>query len=764
MYKQEWNVGWEVREAAGRSAASRPEWQAVDLPQDLAIGKPRSQCYPTGGAGGYAWSGLATYRKRFVAPAEWRGRSVQLEFEGVYMNAEVSLNHQLLALHPYGYTSFIVDLTPHLRLGEENELRVVVNNTAQPNSRWYSGTGIYRPVWLRLGGALHIQPWGVFVTTPVAKAAASTVRVLTALAGVSAGAVLRSTIVSAQGEALASVETPITGATVEQILDVSGVQLWSLTTPALYTLRSEVLLGVEVVDVEETTFGFREVCIDAQHGLRLNGEPLKLKGGCIHHDNGLLGAASYARAEERKVELLKASGYNAIRCAHNPPAPALLDACDRLGMLVIDESFDCWRTGKNPNDYHLYFEEWWQRDVAAMVVRDRNHPSIIAWSIGNEVPERAGLSDGYAWARRQAEYIRSLDPTRPITSALPFLFEEPFQALLPKAEGDPTQNSFNVQRHVPVDAAHDIWGQLTRPFCDALDIVGYNYMHARYACDGEHFPGRVIAGTETYPWFAFESWRETERLPWVIGDFVWTAMDYLGESAIGGVAVDQPYAQFFADPWPVHLAGCGDLDLSGVKRPQSYYHDLLWGGRTAPFIAVLEPRLYGHKVAFSPWGWEPVSGSWSFPGQEGQPARVDVYALEDEVELLLNGVSLGRKPAGPAQRNKASFDVTYEPGTLEAVGYCAGQPVSRATLSSTGAPAALRLAVDRGALPAGRGEVAYVAVEIIDAQGCRVPYADLPVTLTVTGAGELLAIGSANPAREEPYVGATRRAYEGRLL
>src|SRR5215211_5430487 len=426
MNKQTFDLGWEYTEATGFFATAFAQWQPVNLPHDLSIHKVRNQNYPTGSSGGYAWSGVVTYRKKFLIPAEWRGQSVQIEFEGVYMNAEVSINDQLVALHPYGYTSFIVDLTPHLKYGVENVLKVVVNNSAQPNSRWYSGTGIYRHVWLRTGGALRIQPWGVFITTPIVDRDASTVKVLTELTGSAADAILLSTILDSSGATVAQTETPIAGTAIQQSLTVKDARLWSVDDPKLYTLISEVLVAGALVDSEKTTFGIRSIAVDAQNGFRLNGLPMKLRGGCVHHDHGLLGAASYDRAEERKIELMKASGYNAIRCAHNPPAPAMLDACDRLGMLVIDETFDCWRTGKNPNDYHLYFEDWWQRDTESMVKRDRNHPSIIMWSIGNEVAERTGVSDGYAWARKQADFIRSLDASRWVTSALPFLFEEMF--------------------------------------------------------------------------------------------------------------------------------------------------------------------------------------------------------------------------------------------------------------------------------------------------------------------------------------------------
>jgi beta-galactosidase len=761
MMKRTFDSDWEYTEASGMMAMVFAQWQPVHLPHDLSITKARSAGYPTAAGGGYAWSGVVTYRKRFQVPENWRGQSVQLEFEGVYMNAEVSINGQLAALHPYGYTSFIVDLTPHLRYGAENELIVVANNSAQPNSRWYSGTGIYRHVWLHTGGSVHIKPWGVFVATPVADPQASMVQVTTDVAG-HTQAVLRATILDAAGATVAQMETPVQGAAVQQTLTVKDARLWSVDEPYLYCLLSELLVAGEVVDSERTAFGIRAFTVDAEHGFRLNAAPMKLKGGCVHHDNGLLGAASYDRAEERKIELMKASGYNAIRCAHNPPAPAMLDACDRLGMLVIDETFDCWRTGKNPNDYHLYFEDWWQRDTESMVKRDRNHPSIIIWSIGNEVSERTGVSDGAAWARKQADFVRALDPTRLVTSALPFLFEEEFADPNVQIITD-LQSLMDPKRFVPTDPATDRWGALTREFNQALDVVGYNYLYARYDYDGKHFPGRVMAGTETFPYLAYAFWKETERLPYVIGDFVWTSIDYLGESGIGKVSFTEGEQPFGAQ-YPYHLANCGDMDICGFKRPQSYFRDILWGVRSAPYIAVLDPVHFGQNARFNQWGWEPVEESWTFPGQEGQLTRVDVYSDADAVEVLINGVSAGRKPAGAAAQNKVSFEVAYQPGVIEAVGYKAGRELERTRLHTSGQPARLSLAADHPVLRAEFGDLAYVTVEIQDEQGQRVPYAEAPVMLEVSGAGDLLAVGTANPTSEELYVGNQRKAWRGRLM
>jgi len=767
MIKQAFDAGWEYTEGGTFFGMLLAQTQPITLPHDASIGKARSADHPSGPGGAYAWNGVVSYCKRFHAPIEWQGQRVQLEFEGVMMHAEVTVNGQLVALHPYGYTSFLVDLTPYLQYGAHNEVLVTANNSAQPNSRWYTGTGLYRHVWLRQGGVLHIPPWGVFVTTPEIDPAASTAAVATELTNTSdapATAVLRSTIRTSSGATVAQDETTLdlaahTTLTASQQLPVADAQLWSVDTPHLYTLNSEVLLDGAVVDRETTRFGIRSIAVDPANGFRLNGVPMKLKGGNVHHDHGLLGAASYDRAEERKVELMKSAGFNALRCAHNPPAPALLDACDRLGMLVIDESFDIWRMGKSTNDYHLYFEQWWQRDTEAMVKRDRNHPSVIMWSIGNEIVESTGRSDGDAWSRKQADYVRALDPIRLVTQALPILFDEVLPLMA--QDGDAM---FAAMVNAPTPTPdNDRWGMLTEAFAAPLDVAGYNYLTHRYDYDSDWFPARVMCGTESWPHQAFAVWEATTRRPAVIGDFVWTAVDYPGESGIARVAIDPPLAGFSA-PYPYHLANCGDFDICGFKRPQSYYRDIMWGVRTAPYIGVLDPQLSGKTIRFSPWGWEPVLDSWTYPGWEGKPTRVDVYSADEEVELLINGMSAGRKPAGAAQQNKATFEVTYQPGTLVAVGFTGGAEQGRTELTTAGPPVALRLTPDQTTIGAAAGNLSYVTAEIVDEHGAIVTHATDEVSFEITGPGELLAVGTANPVSRESYVGTQRRAFQGRLM
>ncbi len=744
MNKQSFNAAW--RFALGDTtdvwkAPAESDLREVDLPHDWSPELPRSPGNPSRAAGGFFANGTGWYLKTFDAPETWQGKQVFVEFEGVYMNAEVWLNEHLLCRQPYGYTTFQVDLTSHLNLGKPNTLKVRVDNSAQLNSRWYSGSGIYRPVWLMAAEPLHVDHWGVFVTTPSVSTASAGVRIQTALvnaSGKSQDVTLRTYVYDPDGQVVGTLEKHLTieaGARAEnaQNIHVPQPRLWSPETPALYKVESSLMDGNKVLDQAVTPFGIRSLSFDAEQGLLLNGKPIKLKGGCMHHDNGVLGSASIPRAEERKVEVLKASGFNAIRCAHNPPAPAMLDACDRLGMLVMDEAFDCWRIGKNAYDYHTVFEDWWQRDLDSMVLRDRNHPSIILWSIGNEVMERDGRSGGAEIARRLAERVRALDSSRPVTGAI--------------------CSTWDGLR---------VWND-TDPVFAALDVGGYNYQWQQYEADHARHPQRMMIGTESFPKEAFENWQAVLDHSYVLGDFVWTSLDYLGESGIGRVRFDEDIKDFLGR-YPWHQANCGDLDICGFKRPQSYYRDILWNPAAPQYIAVYPPMPEGKTPDVSAWGWPDVWPNWNYVGREGQIFKIDVYSPCDEVELLLNDQSMGRKPAGKANKFIASFEVNYEPGELKAVGYIQGVQVQEATLSTTGPAASLRLTPDRDALRAEPGDLSYVTVEIIDAAGRVLPNADRTLTLHLSGPGEIAAVGSPDPISAEDYRGSTRTTHRGRAL
>jgi beta-galactosidase len=744
MQKQSFNQNWRFSLAETTYRWNDPDsanWRTLTLPHDWSIESERAANNPSGTANGFFEMGRGWYRKEFQLSRYMRGKKVFVEFEGVYMNAEVWLNEHLLARHPYGYTSFTVDLTPVIKYDEPNILRVHVDNAAQLNSRWYSGSGIYRPVWLIVTENVHIGQYGVYVTTPEVGAQAATVRARTTVlneSDTSHVVTLRTAITAPDGSQAAASEVsqgipPGSSFEFDQNLLVHHPRLWSLENPHLYKLSSEVVVEKNVYDTQFTTFGIRTLELSAEEGFLLNGQPVLLKGGCVHHDNGVLGAVSLARAEERKVEVLKASGFNAIRCAHNPPAPAMLAACDRLGMLVMDEAFDCWRIGKNFYDYHISFDDWWQRDLDSMVLRDRNHPSIVMWSVGNEILERDGRSGGVEIVRMLADRVRQLDPTRPVTAAI-----------------------------------CGVWDQLrTWEDTDAvfahLDVGGYNYQWGQYASDHQRHPDRLMVGCESFPLEALDNWQMVEDNPYIVGDFVWTSLDYLGETGIGRVDVGDPN-NFSLGAYPWHQANCGDLDICGFKRPQSYYRDMVWGhGTDKLYLAVEQPYPEGPKPVPTRWGWPDVWPNWNWPGREGETLNVVVYAACEKVELFLNGRSLGIQPTTRAERLTASFAVAYEPGELKAVGYVGEAVVAEKTLATTGAPAAIRLSADRAQIT-DNADLCYVTAEVVDAEGRTCPTAEHNLLFAVQGAGELAAVGSGNPTSTERYRGNQRRAYRGRCL
>jgi beta-galactosidase len=719
-------------------SAERP----VELPHDWSIELDRDPANPSGSLGGFFATGLAKYRKTFTLADGWRAKRVYVEFEGVYMNADVWLNERFVCRHPYGYTSFCCDLTPYLDAGE-NVLCVQVDNACHRNARWYSGSGIYRHAWLLVADPVHVGHWGVYVTTPEVTPRAATVRVRTSVVNASEAAcdvLVRSRVVAPDGspvgasEAGAAIDAGEQSETVQDV-QVSGPLLWSLDEPHLYRLETEVVAGGAVVDTATTRFGIRSLRFDAASGFSLNGRAMKLRGGCVHHDNGVMGAASYDRSEERKVELLRANGFNAIRCAHNPPAPSFLDACDRLGMLVIDEAFDCWRMSKAPYDYHISFDDWCRRDVESMVRRDRNHPSVIMWSIGNEMNER-GLPEGAEIARMLAGYVRALDPTRPVTAAINGLERE---------SGE--------------------WGLEPRmdALFAALDVCGYNYREPDYRPEHERVPERVVFASESKVARFPEYWASVLELDYVIGDFCWTALDYLGESGIGRVHFEGEGTPF-CGRYPWHQANCGDLDLCGFKRPQSHYRDAIWGSGDALYVAVHYPIPEGKTPTITSWGWPDVGPNWTWPGEEGRPFKVDVYSACEQVELFLNGESLGVRPAGRDERYIATFEVAYEAGVLRAVGSTGGAKVAERQLRTAGAPAAIRLTPDRDTIGAGPGDLAFVAVEIVDEEGLMHPGADHAVFFTTQGEGAIAAVGNGNPVSTEPYRGNRRSAFRGRCL
>jgi beta-galactosidase len=769
--------------ATAEAAAFRDsEWRTVDLPHDWSIEQAPNEKNATGSGGGYFPAGIGWYRKEFTAPASWKGKRVSVEFDGVAANATVYLNGTKLGIHPYAYTSFRFELTPALVFSKANVLAVRVDNSEQPSSRWYTGAGIYRHVRVVVTEPVHVAPWGVFVSTTDATDASAGILVRTQVQNESTGGVettIRTTVRSAGGATVAKDESKLrvgAGAREEasQKITVADPKRWSPERPVLYRAVTEVILAGKIVDRVETSFGVRTLAWSVDKGLLLNGKAIKLAGGSVHHDNGPLGAAAFDRAEVRKVELLKAAGFNAVRTAHNPPSPAFLDACDRLGLLVMDEPFDVWTKSKAKYDYARFFKEWWQQDVDSMVLRDRNHPSIIFWGIGNEIPE-AWTSEGAPLAKQLAARVRSLDGTRPLAEAFP------------GATYTPSTDAVMAQ----------------------LDVSGYNYnLKANQAKDHERVPSRIMMTTESLSSAAFDDWKLTQENTYILGEFVWTAMDYLGESGIGSWSYETPedgekaaqvdsfMRQFMANMgadgknpfeamaqapdgkpnpamammkfvfagYPWHAAFSGDLDLTGYRKPQSYYRDILWNAGNRIFATVRLPEPPGKKIVAIAWSDYPTLPSWTWPAQEGKEMQVEVYSGGEKARLYLNDKLIGEMATGVEQERKAVFSVPYAPGVLKAVAVSGDREVATSVLETVVEATALKLTADRSVLQADGQDLCFVTVEAVDARGRLQPAAASEVKFAISGPGTIVAVGNGDGKSNESYQSDRRSLYNGRAL
>jgi beta-galactosidase len=745
------------------------QWRTLNLPHDWSIEGPYAQSEATGGGGGYLPTGIGWYRRAFTAPEAWRAKKVFVEFDGVYMNSDVWLNGQLLGHRPFGYMSFEYDLTPYLKFGQANVLAVRVDNSHQPNSRWYSGSGIYRHVWVTVTDPLHVSHWGTYVTTPKVSEDSATIRIRTQIQNESSSRqdfTLVTEILDAQGAVVARAESNKALAAgvseeSEQSLAVARPKLWSIESPNLYFVHTTLKLGAQVADDFSTPFGIRDLAYDVDKGFLLNGKPVKMQGMCLHHDGGCVGAAVPLGVWERRLRELKAMGCNAIRLSHNPPAPELLDLLDRQGFLVMDEAFDEWKSPKVREGYAKYFVEWSQRDLTDMLRRDRNHPSIVIWSVGNEIPEQT-RTNGPAVLRPLVETCHREDPTRPVTSACDNIFTDTKSA--------------------------------TPAFVNLLDVVGYNYAdrwgtrrETMYDDDRHAFPRRKMLGTESSvvgargdysltggggfggfgggpgsagggagtkrpPGYtlsmirAEQLWKFIKVHDYVIGDFGWTGIDYLGESR-----------------WPGKLAASGMLDTCGFPKDNYYFYQSQW-------TTNLMLHLFPH------WNWK---------GKEGQVIPVVCYTSCDTVELFLNGRSFGVKslefprqgtaggwnsyarpqqPTGSTADLHLTWDVPYEPGTLKAVGYKYGRDVCEEEIVTTGEPAAVVVASDRANLFADGRDVAHLTVKIVDAQGKTVPAATNLVSFELQGPAKLIGVDNGNPVSHEAYQSNERLAYHGQCL
>ena len=699
--------------------------QTVDLPHDWDIFEgPNAGKGATGTGGGWFEAGKGEYRKTFKTPDD---EIVKLHFEGVYQKAEVYVNGQKAGQHHYGYTPFTVDMTPYLYKDKrENEVIVKVDNSEQPNCRWYSGSGIYRHVWLETMPALHIAENGVFVTTPEVSADQARVQVDVTVQNESQ-ADRNATVVVGSAQLMVAVKAG-ESKSVSTTFFVKDPRLWSPETPTLYETKVELKEADNIIDNATAKYGIRTFSFDAENGFVLNGKKVLINGACVHHDDGVLGARAFDDAEIRKVRQMKEAGFNLIRTSHNPTTRAFLDACDSLGMLVIDEAFDGWRTQKNPYDYSTVIDSCFRQDIHAMVLRDRNHPSIISWSIGNEVIERKDIRVVYT-ARQMKQAIHELDTTRPVTEAL---------------------------------CAWDSDWEIYDPHAEVLDVAGYNYMIFKHASDHERDPKRIIWQTESYPRDAFSNWAVTHDFPYVVGDIVWTGLDYLGESAIGRYYYEgeRPGEHWFDGGFPEwHGAYCGDVDITGWRKPISHYREMLWHKDTPLYMAVKEPDGYHGEIKTTMWSVWPTWESWTWPGWEGKPVEVEVYTRQPEVKLYLDDQLIGTKQVSRDTEFKAVFSVPYKAGTLRAE--AGGESV---TLKTANDPARLRLTPDRTVMTADGQSLTFVTIEVLDKQGALVPEAAIPCEASVKGAGTLLAFASADLKDTEPYTSPRVKTWKGRAL
>lgn len=758
--------GWDFSYSTGNAfldAKGEAYREIVDLPHDFMINTARVPDSRTEGAGGFFQGGVGTYEKRFSISGEKKGKRFLLLIEGCYGNTEVWINGNLAKLHHYGYTEFYVDLTEWLLYEEENKLKIVADNTALPNSRWYSGSGLYRHVSLLEGEGIYLAPWSVFVRTPDPRTIQADVTVTNT--GAEEEQEISVVIRDAQGAKIAEASQKAVCRPGDSVcsfaLHSEQLEQWDPENPYLYT--AEVCMQ-DLGECKTVTFGVRTIAFTREEGFLLNGRPVKLRGGCIHHDNGVVGSRAYSAMEERKIRLLKESGYNAVRTSHNPMSTALLDACDRLGMLVMDEAFDQWRAKKNSQDYHLYFEDHWKEDLGSMVMRDRNHPSVIMYSIGNEIGERDGSGNGARISHDLCACVRDLDPTRAVTNGVCAIFLDAgeFGGILANIFGSGEEIDFDeipedVRAFIhQTDYVTEHWGEITADFVKDLDVVGYNYLDDRYEKDGRDFPDRLIVGTESYPKMMKKVWERTMKYPYVLGDFTWTAFDYLGESGIGHAFYDQKGGLFCGYPW--HVGYCGDYDLCGFLRPQGKFRRLLWKKETAPVITVLRPEHFGKKETISAWGWADVTESYSWPGCEGKKIRLDLYSDAEEVEIAVNGKTLGRKTV--PESCIVQMDIVYEPGILAVTNYTEGRKGESSFLKTTGDAAALRLAKAE----TDAQDVAVITVEAVDEEGNRVPYYCGKVQVSLKKNAKVMGFGTGDPVTEENFASDHCTLYEGRAL
>lgn len=764
----------------------------VNLPHDGMISLPVTKEAPALSDSAYFPGDVCNYTKNVFIPSDWENSCVGLKFDGAMMHSSIDVNGAKVAEHHYGYSPFFVDISDYVTFGKENRITVNLNTGVQPSSRWYTGSGLFRGVKLCHGPKIHITDDGVYLFT---KEISKDDVVRAFLEGeveicnptlenhlVKVNVTLRKN--GAEEIAANYNQTIFVNARENQTahiaFSVENPVLWDCDNPNLYDVKVTATdTGIyrthfeesknQTVDEVQTIFGIRTISADAHHGLRINGKTVKLKGGCVHHDNGLLGAVSLYESEARRVRKLKEVGFNAIRTAHNPPSSALVEACDREGLYIFDEAFDMWGVAKRTGDYSQYFSKYWKSDLDAFVRRDRIHPSVIMWSTGNEIPERGGLNNGYSIATELACEIKKLDKTRPVSNGICTLWA----GLDDELAGKQSQLQ-NAQ-----DKVQDLWENVTEPFTNGLDVVGYNYMEDQYEKDHQRFPERVILGSENFPQQIGFRWPLVEKLPYVIGDFTWTCWDYLGEAGIGKavyVTEDDPLIQKGSwslmppsgSPFPWRLANDADIDITGHMLAQGAYRSVVFGSEKTHLYSY-HPDYFGKIEMMTMWGFPAVTKNWNFAAYENKMVELIAFSNADEVALFVNGKLVEKKQVCQERPmpNSVRFAVKFESGTVEAVSYKNGKEISRDKLVTSGSAEKIRITPEKTDLLANGHDVSYVNIEILDQNGNLVTDSEVELEAELNCDGEvafLAGFGSANPITQEDYTDCQTETFRGRAL
>ncbi|MBQ9744467.1 MAG: hypothetical protein IJW19_05000 [Clostridia bacterium] len=748
MKRMNFNRDWSFRLNDGES-------EIVHLPHDFSIGQKRSENAPSGGAGGFFPGGYGIYEKSFASK---KGKKYFFMCDGSFGITEILINYNLIYINKYGYNSFYVELTEYLRYDRDNILTVRVNNKWQPNARWYTGSGMYRDTFLCVADSSYLDPYGPFAYTENIIGSTAYMGAEISFFSSSRGEGVLSFDIYEEGKRFPvhSFERRVYATegknSISTRFQLENAKLWSIDEPNIYRMKVTLILNGSK-DSDETVFGVRTIIADCRRGLLLNGESVKLHGGCIHHDHGIIGSASYPDAEYRRIALLKKAGFNAVRLSHNPQSQHLYDACDRLGMLVIDELFDYWTEGKQKDDMHAFFDDNYIKWTEQIVLRNRPHPSIIMWSTGNEIPQKSGRGYGYEIAGNIANKIKSLDTSRPLIHCFCCLWDN-------KEEFEKE----NATKDLGADVM-DYYAQRIAITADTVDIIGYNYMEYRLDRDLIRFPDKLFVNTETYPLSAFTTYNQLKDNPRILGDFVWTAWDYFGETGIGHINYHYPEPDdLLADRHPNHISNCGDFNICGRRRPQSYLREIAWGVRRDPYIACVHPKGLLRPYSPSAWGFYECEHSWCFDGYEGKEAGIYVFADCDLLTVSVNGMEIGRSER--VENGIYFFKTEYRPGQVVATSLKDGKIAGTFSICTEGVAEKLIISKEPSYLARSTAKpdshLIYINVSLVDKNGLLCSRDSRLVKFKTKGA-KILGVGSGHLTDLTRYTDTEWHLFRGQL-